>query len=319
MPAAAVYSLLIKKENAHEDPIYCCVWTRIANKEDPKKSQEYIVTGGLDNLVKVWSLENNRLELLHTLEGHCMAVVSIAVSPDGYTIASSSLDSTLIIWELTTGIKVHEIETANTNVWQVAFSPNGTQLVSGSHTGKLTVYGIVKNNVDCVLDTRGKFALCVAWSKNGQCIASGAVDGAVHLFNVAQIKLVHTIEAHTEIVRSVDFSPNSHLLLTASNDGFVKIFDVASGNEVSKLSLKSWGLNARFSPDGTRLAAAAGDGAVVVALLHDTTLLKTFREHTDTAWDVQFNAQSNRLLSVGKDKTLNIYECPVPAKPDIKK
>lgn len=43
------------------------------------------MTGGLDNLVKVWHFENNRLEILHILEGHCMAVVSVAVSYDGHS------------------------------------------------------------------------------------------------------------------------------------------------------------------------------------------------------------------------------------------
>lgn len=43
------------------------------------------MTGGLDNLVKVWTLQNNKLELVHTLVGHCMAVVSVTVSPDGYS------------------------------------------------------------------------------------------------------------------------------------------------------------------------------------------------------------------------------------------
>ncbi|CAH2254332.1 jg7278 [Pararge aegeria aegeria] len=226
MAASAVYSLISKKENAHEEPIYCCVWTTIVNEQNSKNSQDFLVTGGLDNLVKVWCLQNNRLELLHTLDSHCMAVVSVAVSPDGHIIASSSLDTTLMIWELTTGIKVHEIEMGGTDIWKVAFSPTGTQVVSGSHTGKLSLYGIVTNTVDRVLDTRGKFALCVAWSPNGKYIASGAVDGAVHVFNVAQGMLVHTIQAHKQLVRSVNFSPNSLLLLTASNDGFVKIFDV---------------------------------------------------------------------------------------------
>lgn len=39
------------------------------------------MTGGLDCLVKVWILNNNRLDLLYTLEGHSLAVVSVAVSP----------------------------------------------------------------------------------------------------------------------------------------------------------------------------------------------------------------------------------------------
>lgn len=44
-------------------------------------SREIIATGGLDGLVKVWTLQNDRLELLHTLEGHTMAVVSVVISP----------------------------------------------------------------------------------------------------------------------------------------------------------------------------------------------------------------------------------------------
>lgn len=47
--------------------------------------KDFIATGGLDGLVKVWLFENNRLELLHTLEAHAMAVVSIAISSDGHS------------------------------------------------------------------------------------------------------------------------------------------------------------------------------------------------------------------------------------------
>lgn len=46
-------------------------------------STDYLITGGLDDLVKVWELRNNRLELKHTLEGHSLGVVSVAVSNSG--------------------------------------------------------------------------------------------------------------------------------------------------------------------------------------------------------------------------------------------
>lgn len=44
---------------------------------------EYIVTGGLDDLVKVWELQDDKLELKHKLEGHSLGVVSVAISTDG--------------------------------------------------------------------------------------------------------------------------------------------------------------------------------------------------------------------------------------------
>lgn len=47
--------------------------------------KEFIVTGGLDCLMKVWQVEKTKLELMHVLKGHAMAVMSVAVSPDGHS------------------------------------------------------------------------------------------------------------------------------------------------------------------------------------------------------------------------------------------
>ena len=44
---------------------------------------EYLITGGLDDLVKVWELKDNKLDIKHTLEGHSLGVVSVAASNDG--------------------------------------------------------------------------------------------------------------------------------------------------------------------------------------------------------------------------------------------
>lgn len=50
-----------------------------------EQKKDFIVTGGLDGLVKVWRVDNYKLELYHTLQGHSMAVVSVAVSSDGHS------------------------------------------------------------------------------------------------------------------------------------------------------------------------------------------------------------------------------------------
>ncbi|XP_047506548.1 WD repeat-containing protein 61-like isoform X2 [Pieris napi] len=275
MAAAKAYSLLCKKENAHEDPIYCCAWTKIMPTGDSnEKAKDYIVTAGLDGISKVWEIKNNKLELLHVLKGHSMAIVSVAISPDGYTLATTSLDSILIIWELSTGNKVHEIETGSIDTWKVAFSPDGTK------------------------------------SKDSKYIASGTVDGNICIFDETQGKLIHTVEAHTKDVRSIEFSPNSKLVVTASNDGFVKLFNVASGDLQGSLELKTWVLHVGFSPDGACIAAGTGDGEVVIASTSGLKILKTFQDHSHIVWGVQFNSSSEKVVSVSKDKSINIYECP---------
>lgn len=55
---------------------------------------DYIVTGGVDDLVKVWELQDNKLVLKHKLEGHSLGVVSVAVSNSG----KRKMFKTLIIY-----------------------------------------------------------------------------------------------------------------------------------------------------------------------------------------------------------------------------
>lgn len=42
-----------------------------------------LITGSLDDLVKVWELRNDKLDLKHNLEGHSLGVISVAISSDG--------------------------------------------------------------------------------------------------------------------------------------------------------------------------------------------------------------------------------------------
>lgn len=97
------FSLLHKEENAHDNALWACAWGRDPepasagdentppeeanpfdfDKKEPKPN-DFIVTGGLDDLVKVWDLrEDNTLKLRHQLKGHALGVVSVAVSSDG--------------------------------------------------------------------------------------------------------------------------------------------------------------------------------------------------------------------------------------------
>lgn len=55
-------------------------------EESPDGSAEemdYIVTGGVDDCVKIWSFEDKKLKLNHKLDGHSLGVVSVALNSDG--------------------------------------------------------------------------------------------------------------------------------------------------------------------------------------------------------------------------------------------
>ena len=47
------------------------------------ETEDIIVTGGVDDVVKIWNYKDGELEYRHQLTDHSLGVVSVAVSSDG--------------------------------------------------------------------------------------------------------------------------------------------------------------------------------------------------------------------------------------------
>ncbi|MEM7757437.1 MAG: hypothetical protein AAF298_04815 [Cyanobacteria bacterium P01_A01_bin.40] len=79
---------------------------------------------------------------LFSLQGHENWVRSVAISPDGQTLASSSSDQNIKLWDVRAGKCLKTLSGHISQVWSVAWSPNGQTLASSSADETIKLWDI---------------------------------------------------------------------------------------------------------------------------------------------------------------------------------
>ena len=83
-------------------------------------------------------------ECLKTLRGHTIGVSSVAWSPDGQKIVSSSTDNTIKIWDTDTHVCLGTLSGHLYGVSSVAWSPDGQKIASGSYDNNIKIWDVSK-------------------------------------------------------------------------------------------------------------------------------------------------------------------------------
>ncbi|KAJ7366048.1 WD40-repeat-containing domain protein, partial [Mycena albidolilacea] len=192
--------------------------------------------------------------LLKVLHGHTEPLRSVAFSPDGKQIVSSSLDQTLRVWDSETGTEVMHIKHPS-DMSNVAFSPDGRHLVSVSNDA-LQVW-----NSQTGVPIGGPFGESpesAVFSPDGKWLACGSKTN-VQVWDPMTSKMLGLLEGHTESVNSVAFSPNSKQIASGSGDYTVRVWDVKTQAQVAgPFNGHSSAINCvAFSPDGKWIVSSA--------------------------------------------------------------
>jgi WD repeat-containing protein 61 len=115
-----------------------------------------------------------------TNAGHSLGVVSVAVNPTGTLAASSSLDSIVRVFEVSSNEQKAALESPPAETWGVAFAPLGKQLaVAGGGSGTVKLWSTETFQQEGSLEipqlaegaskrAQGRFVLAVAYNMDGK-------------------------------------------------------------------------------------------------------------------------------------------------------
>ena len=252
----------------------------------------------------------------NSLIGHSESVLSVAISPDGETVASGSGDHTIKIWQLRTGNLIRTLYGHSSWVSAIAISPDGQTLVSGSGDNTIKIWQLRTGQLLRTLVGHSKWVNSIAISPDGQTLASGSGDNTIKIWQLRTGRLLHTLTKHSYGVNSIAISPDNETMVSGNgtiwpfgDDYTIKIWQLNTGLPKRTITGHSSYVNSvAISPDGQTLASGSGDNTIKIWQLQTGQLLHNLTGHSAAVLSVAISSDGQTLVSGSGDNTIKIWQ-----------
>ncbi len=292
-----------------------------------------IATSSQDATIRLWNLQasadlsqaiafNSRSGVVNDsvqLVGHQGRVWSVAFSPDGQTLASSSEDQTIKLWDLSTDQCLKTLTGHQGWVKSIAFSPNGKLLASGSFDHTIKVWDVETSACLRTLSGHASTVTAIAFNPDGDALASSSYDQTLKLWNVKTGHCTRTLHGHSNRVWSVAFNPTDQWLASGGDDHAAKLWALKTGQCIKTIKGHTNSVMAiALSPNGQHLASGYEDQTVRLWNTSTEQCVQTLHGHSNRVWSVAFNPQlvdddtsadGITLASGSADRTIKLWNC----------
>ena len=259
-----------------------------------------VLTGGVDDTVRVWSGQSGRR--IHTLTEHAGNAVAVAYSPDGEYVASASSDGTGRIWR-TSDWGLSSSLTGHTNaLTNLAFSADGEHIATTGKDWTARISHVDSGDELFVLTGhRGWVESAAFRGAAGSQVVTASPDGSIRIWDgVVQPQLGELARLPAPVTSIEVDGSRVHARTSAGREYTLA---PGSGAELRVAAVPRRRPRRVVAPDGT---SATIRGRTV--LLRRAGRTRTLRGHRDRVTSVSFSPLGDLVVTASVDHDARIWD-----------
>ena len=274
-----------------------------------------LVSGGGDAFgsmggISLWNIDSQ--VQLANLSAQNGPVQTMAVSPDGVTIAVGTSNGMLEFRDGADGAVTREIHSHEGRVLSLVFSPQGDAVATGGDDASARLWDTVSGQERAELTGLGGPIRHLNLSDEGSLLPSEGVEDVTELAGMEEYNLACTAGA-ADGVTSMLFSPDKRFVASGYFDNTVKLVDLVTGEERFVLRGHTgnvWSI--AFSPDSRIMATASADHSVRLWDVKTGEQLALLEGHTWDVNSVAFSPDGTTLAAGSADGTISLWQVAPP-------
>ncbi len=229
---------------------------------------KFLVSAGDDRVIRLWNVAEGKLAA-HTFEGHKDSVVALALSDDGKTLAATSYDGTLSLWNLDKREKLRSIPIRFGDADALALSADGKIVAVGGGNNVIRLFDVDTGKERQISPGSQSPLAKLALSPSLGKLTSLTSTGDLHQWDAKTAGLAKSWSAKTTPLVQQDLfliaAPDESVLITGSSmQPSLDLWEPATSKHLGLFPLPAGEVltAAAFSSNGKTLALAFRSGLV---------------------------------------------------------
>jgi pre-mRNA-processing factor 17 len=281
------------------------------------RSAHLLLSGGMDNKIKLWEVYNQR-RCIRTFAGHGKAVKEVCFNNDGTQFLSSSYDRHIKLWDTETGKCVSRF-TNGKLPYCIKFNPDEDKqhlFLAGCNDKKIYTWDTKSGETVQEYDRHLGAVNTITFVDENRRFVTTSDDKSLRVWEWdTPVDMKYIAEPNMHTMPFVSLSHDGKWLACQCMDNQIMIFGVHNNFRLNrKKSFKGhmvagYACQVNFSPDGSFVISGDADGKLNIWEWKTTRLFSKFKAHNGVCIGCMWHPhETSKVVTAGWDGLIHLWD-----------